>query len=257
MNDLWMYDLERGTESRFTFHQSYNDTPVWSPDGSQVVFASARAGVPNLYVKAANGTGQEQQVFKSDAVQFPTDWSRDGRFIILESIEANSKYDVMALPITGDRKPIPLLQSEFNERDGRLSPDGKWLAYASDETGRYEVYVQPFTVGAASGMGNPTAGKWQVSKTGAIRPQWSSDNKELYFETIDGTFAAVEVAGSSAGFSAGSPQALAIPPFGSILYANYAVSRDGKRFLVNTSAGEAVMASQLTVIVNWLAGIRK
>ena len=255
LSDLWMYDLERGTESRFTFHASFNDGPVWSPDGTQVAFASSRNGVPNLYLKAANGTGQEEQLLKSDMVEFPSDWSRDGRFIIFEGIERNRKYDVMALPVTGDRKPIPLLNSEFNERDGHLSPDGKWLAYASDETGRYEVYVQPFTAGAPGG-GN-SAGKWQISKTGGGRPQWRSDNKELFYETIDRAFAAVEILGSGATFAAGAPRALDIPRGDSFAYTSYAASRDGKRFLVSTGMEESTTVPPLTVVVNWLAGVKK
>jgi hypothetical protein len=176
------------------------------------------------------------------------------------SIEPKTRDDLWALPLTGDRKPIPLLQSEFNEYMGQLSPDGRWLAYASDESGRPEVYVQPFTAGAAPGSGKPVAGKWPVSTGGGSQPRWRGDGKELFY-LADRKLMAVEIKISGGGFDHGPAQALFTLRFnpisaGHYLY-RYVPSADGKRFLVGTEPGESTEAPPLNVVVNWLAGVKK
>jgi Tol biopolymer transport system component len=255
-----MHDLEHGTESRFTFHASSNRFPVWSPDGGRVVFASDRNVHYDLYQRASNGAGQDEIVFQSGTIKYPYDWSRDGRFLIFMSIEPKTKDDLWALPLTGDRKPIPLLQSEFNERMGQLSPDGRWLAYVSDESGRAEVYVQPFTAGAAPGSDKPVTGKWPISKGGGWQPRWRGDGKELFY-LADRKLMAVEIKTSGGGFDHGPSQALFTLRFnpssaGQYLY-RYVPSAEGKRFLVGTEPGESTDAPPLTVVVNWLAGVKK
>jgi Tol biopolymer transport system component len=258
--DLWMHDLEHGTESRFTFHASRNRWPVWSPDGGRVIFASDRKGHFDLCQKASNGAGDDEILFQSGTTKYPYDWSRDGRFLIFMNIEPKTKDDLWALPLTGDRKPIPLLQSEFNERMGQLSPDGRWLAYVSDESGRAEVYVQPFAAGAAPGSGKAVAGKWPISAGGGWQPRWRGDGKELFY-LADRKLMAVEIKTSGGGFDHGPSQALFTMRFnpisaGAYLY-RYVPSADGKRFLVGTEPGESTEAPPLTVVVNWLAGVKK
>ena len=244
--DLWLHDLARGTASRFTFNSGFfNAYPIWSPDGSHIVFRSTRERTTgNLYQKATSGASQEDVLDKDDRDKLPDDWSRDGRYIIEEVRGFKTKNDIWVLPLFGDRKPFPYLQTEFNEQYAKLSPNGQWLAYASDETKRFEVYVQTF----------PTpGGKWQVSTKGGNRPVWSRDGKELYFIGSDEKMMAAEVKGS-AKFEAGVPK----PLFDTRLPGGpawYDVSKDG-RFLIPIQLEQSVNAP-MTVVVNWTKGLKK
>jgi Tol biopolymer transport system component len=163
--DLWITDLEHSTDSRLTTDVSVNQYPIWSPDGSKVVFESNRpGGVFNLYQRAANGTGQDELLLESKENKIPCDWSRDGRFI-LYMVHTQKADDIWVLPVAGDKKPFPLLQSEFPKRQAQISPDERWLAYTSLESGRSEIYVVPFSPAAKEGA-KPVAGKWTVSNGG-------------------------------------------------------------------------------------------
>src|SRR5262249_22512480 len=154
-----------GASQRYTFDPANDSVPVWSPDGSRIIWASNRdRGIMNLHQKAASGAGEETLLLKSDHLNFPTDWSRDRRFIIYRQNEPKTKWDVWALPMTGgEAKPFPVAQTEASEIGGTLSPDGRWLSYASDVSGRFEVYVQSFPGGG---------GKRQVSTGGGNHPRW-------------------------------------------------------------------------------------
>jgi Tol biopolymer transport system component len=251
--DLWIHDLLRGVTPRFTFDPANDLFPIWSPDGSRIAWQSNRGGTYGLYQKLASGMGQEKLLLQSSNQIIPRDWSTDGRFIVYQQIDPKTNSDVWALPLEGEHKPFPLLQSPYLEGNPRLSPDGRWLAYYSDETGRGEVYVTTF----------PSPGaKWQISTAGGGQPQWRRDGKELYYTAADGRLMAVAVEGrtsSEAGFEAGVPQALFEMrlPFGSLLYVDsYNASADGQRFLVNTPVGEA-MAAPLTVVINWTAEVER
>ncbi len=247
--DLWLHDLARGTASRLTFNSKTNEYPVWSPDGSHIAFASTRDGTSTLYQKTANGAAQDEALDKAARAMRPDDWSRDGRYIIEEtSNDPKTGFDIWILPVFGDRKPIPYLQTEFNERWAKLSPNGQWLAYVSGETKRNEVYVQTF----------PTlGGKWQVSTNGGDKPLWSRDGKELFFIGADQKLMAVEVKGDTAKggakFEAGLPKPLfdtRIP-----IFAWFDVSNDG-RFLMPAPVGQSANVP-MTVVVNWTAGLKK
>jgi len=242
--DLWLYDLAHGSASRFTFNSKSNINPVWSPDGSHIAFQSTRDGVPNLYQKASSGAAQDEALDKAARDKRPMDWSRDGRYIIEEIRDAKS-YDIWVLPLFDDRKPFPYLQNDFNERFAKLSPNGQWLAYVSDETKRDEVYVQGFS-GTRSGSG----GKWQVSTSGGIYPVWSRDGKELFFIGSDQKLMAVEVNGG-AKFEAGVPK----PLFETRGATFFDVSKDG-RFLIPTQTEQSA-GVPITVVVNWTAGLKK
>jgi WD40 repeat protein len=259
-SDLWISDLEHSTESRFTFDASRNLLPVWSPDGSKVAFASNRGGgVFNLYQRASNGTGQDELLLESKETKVAWDWSRDGRFLIFGSQSSKGWY-LRVLPLTGDRKPVPLVQSEFTNTGGQLSPDGRWLAYTSNESGRPEVYAVPFAPGPEGAPAIPAVGKWQISTAGGTQPRWRGDGKEMFYMAPDGKLMAVEVKTSSPTFERGTPQGLFesrsdVPATDAFRW-GYVTSADGKRFLI-TTAGQGGEQPPLTVVVNWLAGSKK
>jgi eukaryotic-like serine/threonine-protein kinase len=235
-----------GNVTRFTFDPANDQFPVWSQDGSRIAWGSNREGVFHLYERAASGAGQDALLLKSDYVKFPTDWSRDGRFIIYREINPKTKYDVWVLPVgrqTGDQKPFPLLQTEANEAAAVLSPDGQWIAYSSDESGRYEVYVQSFPGGG---------GKRQLSTGGGIGPLWRGDGKELFYHAPDGKLIAVAVKGG-ASFEAGVPAPLfEFRAGGNVITPYYDVTQDGQKFLLSTIV-ETEAVAPLTVVVNWTA----
>jgi eukaryotic-like serine/threonine-protein kinase len=254
--DLWLYDLVRGTASRLTANSRNNDSPIWSSDGSRIAFRSNREGTNNIYQKSSDGTSQQQPLDNAARSKRPDDWSRDGRYLIEEVNDPKTKYDIWILPLLGDRKPFAFLQTEFNERYAKLSPDGRWLAYTSDETKRDEIYVQTF-----SGITSDSRGKWQISTNGGDRPFWSRDGKELFFIGADQKLMTVDVKGGTK-FEAGVPKALFETHIGGVdthqggangLYID--VSKDG-RFLIPTLTDQANSAS-ITVVVNWTAGLKK
>ncbi len=246
IDDIWLVDLARSTLSRFTFGSFNQRSPVWSPDGGRIVFASDRDGTSNLYQKTSSGAGSEELLFRSDTAKHSTDWSPDGRFIAYENQDPKTGLDLWLLPLFGDRKPISFLRTEFDEGQGQFSPDGRWMAYTSDESGRREVYVQPFPA---------SSGKWQISTAGGAYPRWRRDGKELFYIAADQRLMAVAVHADSA-VQAGQPQALFEPRFSGIPVIPHSVSADGQRFLINTPV-EEFNSAPLTVVLNWTAELKK
>ncbi|MEK6325178.1 MAG: protein kinase [Acidobacteriota bacterium] len=246
--DIWLVDLARGTLSRFTSDPSSDAIPIWSPDGSQIVFRSNRNGPIDLYLKPASGASPEELLLKSGLQKRPTDWSGDGRFIIYENLDPKTKEDLWILPMFGDRKPTPFLQTEFSDQQGRLSPDGRWMAYASDESGRAEVYVQSFPV-----LGS----KYRISTNGGADPRFSRDGKELFFLAADKKLMVVEIKGNST-FEASVPRELFQTRVSGLtdVRTHYAITADGQRFLVVTNA-EDITSSPIIVALNWTAELKK
>ncbi|HEV8132988.1 MAG TPA: protein kinase [Acidobacteriota bacterium] len=250
-SDIWLIELARGTPTRFTFGQRDSTTPIWSPDGSRVVFSSDRDGLMNLYQRAASGTGNDEILLKSDNHKLCNDWSLDGKLILYSAYPKGGNGDLWVLPISGQQKPFPFLQTEFNEAQGRFSPDGKWIAYASNESGTWQVYVQSFPF---------PGGKWQVSTNGGAQPQWRRDAKELFYISADRKLMAVDVKANGSTFDAGAPkelfelrlQTVGLP--GPRNY--YAVAADGRRFLV-ASVPEERISTPTTVVLNWTADLKK
>ena len=247
--DIWLFDIARGLRTHFTFDPAEELTSVWSPDGSRVVFNANRKGHWNLYLKASSGAGNEEELLADSLDKVPFDWSPDGRFILFGVGAFQAAADLWVLPLFGDRKPFPFLQTPFSEIPGRFSADGRWIAYASNESGRYEVYVAPF----------PRRGdKWQVSTAGGSWPRWGSDGKEIFYLAPDKKLMSAMVNGAGSAFEVGpvrplfDTHALTIGNTGSM----YDVSPDGKRFLVNTLAEEAAPAP-ITLVVNWPALLKK
>ncbi len=241
--DIWVRDLSRGVSSRFTFDPNDEFAPVWSPDGSRIAFGAFRTDWwLYCFIKAASGVGAEDSVAHvRGGSQGPTDWSSAANIIVLTRF-APPRWDIWKVSLDSLQVARPLLQSRFNVRWGRLSPDSRWLAYTSDESGRDEVYVVPYP-----GPG----GKWQVSTAGGSFPQWRADGKELFFQAADQGMMAVDVR-AGATFAVGVPRLLFKIPLTQGWYPGYrwAVSRDGQRFLVNTPAG-AVPAGRFVVVMNW------
>ena len=245
--DVWVYEVARGIKTRFTFDAARDLFPVWSPDGTQVAFSAERDAKRRLFVKRADGSAPEELLLDSQAQDSPTDWSPDGKYLAFWHRESLTKtgYDIWILPMTGERKPYPFLQGEFNESEAMFSPDGRWMAYVSDESGRTEVYVAPFP-----GPG----GKWQASTAGGRTPHWRKDGRELYYLAPDDKMMVVDAGEKGAGLQLGIAHALFqahVPPLNSM----YDVSRDG-RFLMN-SIGEDKTATPLTLVVNWTAELKK
>jgi Tol biopolymer transport system component len=249
--DIHLFDLERGTSQRFTFDPGIDETPLWSPDGARIVWTASREGARGLYQKVANGAGQEELLLKSDNLPRASDWSADGRFILYYETNPQTGSDVWVLPMEGERKPWPWLNMRFNEAVGKFSPDGKWIAYISDESGRNEIYVQAFAPGAPA-----SGGKWQLSTNGGISPQWRRDGREMYY-LANGRLMAVDVT-LGAEVKAGTPKEIfslsSIRASGSTI--GYAKTGDGQRFLFVTSA-EDTSVPPFTVVLNWMAEMKK
>ena len=241
-HDLWLRDLSRGTTSRFA-PGLLSSGLVWSPDGNWLTFAATRAGVSGLYQKLSSGAGQDELLVSAPDVH-PNDRSQDGRFLLYSRNDPKTRSDLWVLPLAGDRKPKPFVQTEFDEGNGQFSPDGRWVAYASNESGRFEVYVQPF----------PGPGpKWQVSTSGGILPKWRRDGKELFYPQGDSVMSVEVKAGAQ--FEASAPRTLfqgQTVPQAVLIHQghHYAVTADGKRFLFVKPKGEAITAP-ITVVLNW------
>jgi eukaryotic-like serine/threonine-protein kinase len=243
-SDLWIADASGTNPRRLSFDPANDIFPVWSSDGDRVRWASNRDGVYHMFEKAASGEGQDRLLFRTPLFKFPTDWSRDGRFIVYREIDPKTGYDVWfasAESPDADFRPSPFLKTTANEAAAVLSPDGNWIAYASDESGRYEVYLQNFPSGG---------GKRQISTAGAFAPLWRGDGRELFFHALDGQLMSVQV---QSGPTTGEPRALfSFRPGGSFITPYYGVTADGQRFLTSTMADREAGAP-LSVLVNWQA----
>jgi len=245
--DIWIRDLARGVNSRFTLGAGNNVRPVWSPDASAIVFASDRGGAFDLYEKSAKGAGEEKLLLHSDDPKSPASWTKDGKYVAYSSRNAKTQFDLWALPTSGDKKPMPIAVSPFSEQSAMFSPDGRYVAYVSNESGRDEIYVQTFP---------EPGGKWQVSNEGGNDPSWREDGKEIYYRSPDQKLMAVEIHGG-ADFQAGVPQALF--PI-RIRVGNprnkYTPYPDGQRFMIAAPLGRDAM-SPTTIVLNWPAGMGK
>jgi Tol biopolymer transport system component len=249
---IWTLDNARGINTRLSFRPDGSRTPVWSSDGKYVAFSSARGNA--IYVKDAANSGIERPVLQTGMTKFVNDWSLDGRYLLYT--EATTSLDLFALPDplgTGERKPIPVANSGFNESQGQFSPDGRWVAYASDESSRFEIYVVPFP------PGDGRTGKSLVSSAGGRQPRWRADGKELYYHGLDGNLMAVDTQTDPAFQRLRTPHALFQAPTianATNIEYRYDARRDGKTFLmVNVLVGEP--SSPVTVVLNWEKGGKK
>jgi Tol biopolymer transport system component len=240
--EIWLQDLARGAASRFTFGPP-GDSPLWSPDGTSIAFSSNATGPTVPYRKASNGAGQEEAMDKDRRNHRVDDWSRDGRYLIEQVRDPITNSDIWVFPTSGDQKPFPYINTEFQETNAKLSPNGQFLAYISDESKRNEVYVQTFP---------EKGGKWQISIGGGDFPVWSRDGRELYFISADNKMMAVDVKADGKKFDAGVPKVLFPVP----AQAQFDVSKDG-RFLIHVPQNQAATNVPITVIVNWQSALKK
>jgi serine/threonine protein kinase len=248
--DIWIYRATGGVATRITADPAFDSVPVWSPDGSRIFFTSLRQKTGDLYQRSSSGAGSEEALLHSDRTKYVTDCSPDGKYILYRAIDAESNFELWLLPVDGDRKPVPYLKSTFGVSHGQFSPDGRWVAYASNESGKWEISVAPFP-----GPG----GNWKVSSSGGTEPRWRRDGKELFYLAPDGKLMAVEVKAAPT-FEAGA----ATPLFqtrrrvavSSTDMFSYDVTADGQRFLVSTDVSE-VTTTPLTAVFNWTAELKK
>lgn len=243
-SDIWITDIARNVSSRLTSDPQFDEAPTWSTDGKSIVFSRdvtfggvLSSGV--IFLVPSSGVGTEQLMFKGG--YYPTDWTLDGKLIL--GYRFGQRNDLWILPTFGDRNPYPFLQSKFDEFQGTFSPDGKWIAYTSNQSGDYEVYVQPLP---ASGK------KWRISANGGAEPRWRRDGKELIYLSLDRNVVAVEVKANEGEFVVGAPQILFKAPISSPFFPfgmDYDVSADGQRFLISASIEES--KPPISVILNW------
>jgi len=250
--------LLNGTRtSRFTFDAAIDRLPIWSPDDSRIAFDSNRKGLRNLYQKPSSGAGVEELLVESDQNKILSDWSADGRFLLYFSVDPQTDRDLWVLPMRADRMPWVFLKTRFSEKVGQFSPDGRWVAYESNESGRLEIYIRPFVEPADSGATGhaaaATGGQWQVSTAGGIYPRWRPDGRELYYLGPNGEMMAAPITATGTTLEPGASVVL----FPTRIYGGgadnqqhwqYDVTRDG-RFLINTVLDDN--ASPITLIQNW------
>jgi len=254
--DIWLVDLTRGSPSRFTVGSALNAAPVWSPDGARILFRTNRNGMTEFYEKSAGGGGNEESVLTNQTqlaagIESPnlvsSDWSPDGRYVIASAPQQATGDDLWLVPLSGDRKPVKFLGPPSDQMHGNFSPDGRFVAYTSNESGRFQVYVQTFPLSNR---------KWQVSTDGGYEPRWRADGREIYYLSDDRKLMAVSV---GAGPSFAVPKLLfqtRVPEGVTSRRTHYVPNRDGRRFLINTQTGDAP-PNPITVVFNWQAELGK
>jgi serine/threonine protein kinase/Tol biopolymer transport system component len=247
--DIWTIDSKRATKARLTFGTSILRYPVWTPDGKTIFYGSNVKGAYHIYAKTADGTGSEQVILEDDAFDYPWDVSPDQKYLAYMRPAADGKGGtaLWAWPLSGDRKPFPIVSSSFTNYSAAISPDGKWMAYSSTESGRFEAYVTAFPGGGA---------KWEVSVNGGTMPKWRHDGKELFFLDPADSLMAVDVSTSSNTIQTGTPHPLFRAVGLQSQLGPYAATADGKKFLIN--GGNVKEENQPFVLVqNWPAQLKK
>ena len=250
--DIWLIDIMRGgTPSRFTTEATTEEFPIWSPDGSHIAYASYRKGIWTLYQKAISSPDKEELILDSSAHNFPNDWSPDGQYILYLTVDPKTGRDLWVLPMSGNAEPTAFVNKNFEELNGQFSSDGRWIAYQSNESGRFEIHVKPFP-----GPGR----RYTLSNNGGIEPRWNPNGNELFYIDLDGKLVAVPIQGDNDELKYGTPVVLFKTQ---IVYGGdaiipkiqYIVVDDGNRFLINTT--DQPMPSPITVMNNWVQALKK
>jgi serine/threonine protein kinase len=249
MNGVWIFDLQRGTRTRITFENGIQHHPLWAPDGRTIFYGSLIGGVSHIYAKAADGTGSERTILASgDASESPTSISPDGRYLVYDRRPLAGARDALwILPLFGDGKPFPIVQTSFDAFNAAVAPDGKWMAYQTNESGRHEIYITPFPGGGA---------KWQVSSNGGVSPSWRRDSKELFFLDSTNHIVAVDMDTSGSAVRLGVPHSLFLATDARRGSGPFDVTADGKKFLVN-SGDVKESGEPMTLVLNWTTELKK
>jgi hypothetical protein len=247
----WIHEFARESSTRTAFVGS-SVKPVWSADGTRLIVASThQKGTVALVRNAVSGTGDEETLLTSPVLQYPWSASRDGRWLLFARVDPRTRDDLWLLPLDGTGKPEPFLATDYAETDGVFSPDGRFVAYVSNESGRFEVYARAFPASAG--------GKWMVSAGGGYQPRWRRDGRELFYFANDGKLMSVDVALGGT-FQAGAPHFLFQAPIfgGGASTSNHYwdVTADGQRFLINTVSAESG-SSAVTVVLNWREALKR
>jgi Tol biopolymer transport system component len=244
-NDIWLMDMERDTQTRLT-SEAENSWPIWTADGKKIVFSSKRDGEYNLYATPADGSGTIERLTTSKNWQAATSCAPDNRLLTFSQVSSETGADIWLLPLEGERKPRPFRQTTFNEYRGTFSPDGRWLAYQSDESGRSEVYVQP-----VSG----TSTKWQISTEGGLSPHWSKAGREIVYR--NGTkMMAVEISLEPT-FKAGRPQLLFAEKYLARAISEFwEITPDGEDFVLIKDE-ERQPLTRINVVLNWFEELQR
>ena len=258
--DLWVYELEQETLTRLTFDEGHDHTPKWTPDGQWVTFTSSRDGAHNIYWKRADGEGEAERLTESSNNQYPSSWSPDGKVLAFHELSCETRDDLWTLPMEEDGagglkpgKPTVFLRTPFRQWYPAFSPDGRWLAYDSDESGRHEIYVRPFP-----GPG----GKWQISTGGGRFPTWSRNGRELFYRTlgVSNRLRVVSYQAEENSFQAGKPRLWSEGRFTGRGFAlNFALHPDGKRFAVlkRPEGAKDPTITPVNLVTNWFDEVRR
>ena len=251
-SDIWLSDLQSG-DNRFTFDPAVDFSGIWSPDGNHIAFCSNRNGAYDLYQKNVSGAGGEELLLATPEQKAPTDWSADGRYLLYRSLDPKTSFDIWALSMS-DRKSFPVVKTEHEERDAQFSPDGKWIAYQSNESGRFEIWVRPFPFPGADVKADE---RLQISTNGGSQVRWARNGTEIFYAGFDGRLMAVPVRADPTGRAVTPGPAVPLfesvgPPLfsGGTALPWYMVSRDGRRFLM-TVEPPPVSTIPITVLLNW------
>jgi eukaryotic-like serine/threonine-protein kinase len=243
--DLWVYDLVKGTSTRLTFGNGrMNVLPVWAPDGKTLFYAGQGQGSSHIYAKAADGSGSEQVILATaNTMELPFSISPDGHLLVYtkRDVARNTEREIWAVPLQGERKPFPIVQNVPRASYASVSLNGKWLAYASDESGRNEIYITPFPSGTA---------KWQVSNDGGTTPVWRKDSKEMFYLNSTNKIVAVDVDSAGNAVRLTRPHALFQAVVVGPQLGSFTVAPDGKKFLLNSSKS-AEANTPFTLVQNW------
>jgi serine/threonine-protein kinase len=253
--DLWMWDLARAKLTRAVLDEAGGTIPLWTPDSRRLVFSARRGDRPNLFVRPADGTGKTTRLTESPNSQHPTGVTPDGTQVVFYEVSPTEQRDIRLVTLTPTPVVTPLVATRFDEAGGVISPDGRWLAYESNRTGTYEIYVQPFP--AVDG------GLWPVSTGGGLQPLWARNGRELFYVAPDGALMTVAVEGRGSTWSAGAPARLIAGPYyrgseGGIATRQYDVTADGQRFLmIKEDASDTDSAPSIVVVQNWFEELKR
>jgi Tol biopolymer transport system component len=247
-DEVWFHDITRGISSKLASENGSDQIPIWTPDGKRLTYRATRAGTRNIFWRMSDGSGTEERLTTGGGNQSPASWSPDGQVLAFEDISSATGEDIWTLRLS-DHKQQPIIQTPFNEGQPRFSPDGRWLAYNSDQSGRYEIYVQPYP-----GPG----GKVQISTDGGTDPLWNRNGRELFYR--DGSKVLAVTIVTQPSFSAGKPKLLfdgVYTPGNAAAFPSYDVSPDGQRFLMIKPVEGQQAATQINIVQNWFEELKR